>query len=501
MALHRKNEVADFSTTITNSPGTGGLTITLASTTNLSAGMLAGTTDWYATCVKASVYQTTAEAREIVLVTAMSGSDATVTRAQFGTTALDLAAGDYIEIRPIPYHTNEWQDIIIDGDVDVNFAGITGTSLTTTGGGSLTGTWTSLGTVTTMDLNGGTIDGVTIGGSSAGAGTFSSLTATTADINGGTLDGATIGGSTAGAGTFTSLNASGGGALTGTWSDLGSVTTIDINGGTIDNTAIGGATPAAGAFTTLSTSGAYTANGTVNIANGGTATSTSDVNADDLVVGATSGNRGITIAAPAGVASLNFENDNGSYIRYDQATNNNMTFRVNNATALTIDSSQQSTFAKGVTLTTGNLTLTAGDLTLTAGNATIAGNTKINGKVSLTTGAYTTLGITSGLTTPTSSYHPINTESNAATDDLTDIAIGTPGQILILTPFNGGRDVTLKHDSATSTGRSILLNGGADRAFDTRNDTIMLVYNDIADTAFGPATGGWCEVAFSNNGV
>lgn len=55
----------------------------------------------------------------------------------------------------------------------------------------------------TANINGGTIDDVTIGGSSAGAGTFSSLVATTADINSGTIDGATIGASSAAAGTFT----------------------------------------------------------------------------------------------------------------------------------------------------------------------------------------------------------------------------------------------------------------------------------------------------------
>lgn len=95
------------------------------------------------------------------------------------------------------------------------------TTLNATGGGSLTGTWSNLGSVTTVDINGGTVDGVTIGGASAGAGTF------------------------------TSLNASGGGSLTGTWSNLGTVTTVDINGGTVDGAVIGGASAAAGTFTTL----------------------------------------------------------------------------------------------------------------------------------------------------------------------------------------------------------------------------------------------------------
>ena len=50
-------------------------------------------------------------------------------------------------------------------------------ALTASGGGALTGTWSDLGTVTTMDLNGGTIDGAVIGGASAAAATVTTLTA------------------------------------------------------------------------------------------------------------------------------------------------------------------------------------------------------------------------------------------------------------------------------------------------------------------------------------
>jgi len=71
----------------------------------------------------------------------------------------------------------------------------------------------------------------------------------TVDIDGGTIDGVTIGGTTA-----------------PTVTDLGAVANCDINGGTIDgvninNSAIGGSTPAAGAFTTLSATGLITATG------------------------------------------------------------------------------------------------------------------------------------------------------------------------------------------------------------------------------------------------
>ena len=52
-------------------------------------------------------------------------------------------------------------------------------------------------------------------------------------------------------GTGRGLVADGGGSLTGTWSDLGTITTADINGGTIDATTIGATTPAAATTTSM----------------------------------------------------------------------------------------------------------------------------------------------------------------------------------------------------------------------------------------------------------
>jgi len=97
---------------------------------------------------------------------------------------------------------------VVDISTSLSLAPTSGSfaNLTVTSTGNFSGaTISNLGTVTTADINGGTVDGVTIGGASAGAGTFSSLTATTADINGGTVDGVTIGGASAAAGTFTTL--------------------------------------------------------------------------------------------------------------------------------------------------------------------------------------------------------------------------------------------------------------------------------------------------------
>ena len=100
--------------------------------------------------------------------------------------------------------------------------------------------------LTTTDINGGTIDGTTIGGSTPAAGTFTTGTIATADINGGAVDGTTIGGSTPAAGTFTT----------------GTIATADINGGAIDGTVIGGSTAAAGSFTSLTATGQVTVEGT-----------------------------------------------------------------------------------------------------------------------------------------------------------------------------------------------------------------------------------------------
>ena len=81
--------------------------------------------------------------------------------------------------------------------------------------------------------------------------------ATSADINGGTIDGATIGGSSAGAGTFTNLTASGTVNFNGaTVSNLGTITTANLDGGSIDGAVIGANTAAAGTFTALAASSA-----------------------------------------------------------------------------------------------------------------------------------------------------------------------------------------------------------------------------------------------------
>ena len=130
-----------------------------------------------------------------------------------------------------------------------DLAGPTFTGTATFDGITATGTVNFTGGSVTTNIDGGTIDGVTIGGSSAGAGTFSSLTATTADINGGNIDGTVIGASSTAAisgttGTFSgavtgsNLNVSNWNTAYG-WGDHGvegyltSVSFSDIDAGAI----------------------------------------------------------------------------------------------------------------------------------------------------------------------------------------------------------------------------------------------------------------------------
>jgi hypothetical protein len=202
-----------------------------------------------------------------------------------------------------------------------------------------------LGTLATQNANsvaitGGAIAGVTInasviGGTTPAAATFTTLnatgggsltgtwsdlgTVTTMDLNGGTIDGAVIGGALAAAGTFTTLNATGGGSLTGTWSDLGTVTTMDLNGGTIDGVTIGGASAAAATVTTLNATGGGALTGTWSDL--GTVT-TVDINGgtiDGVVIGGTTSAAGTfsTLNATGGGALTGTWTDLGTVTTVD----------------------------------------------------------------------------------------------------------------------------------------------------------------------------------------
>ena len=135
--------------------------------------------------------------------------------------------------------TVEW------GVTGISTTASTITSLTTNGDITLTPNGTGKVIVTdgttlqtnTADINGGAIDGVTIGAASAATHlNVSGGTVTITDTGGdGTMDGVIIGGQTAAAGSFTSITASGNATISGNLTVNGTTTTIDSETLTIED--------------------------------------------------------------------------------------------------------------------------------------------------------------------------------------------------------------------------------------------------------------------------
>ena len=167
------------------------------------------------------------------------------------------------------------------GDIALDSISADGTSFSFGSNWTAAGrTCADLGTVTTADINGGSVDGATIGAAAQSSGRFTSLSAS-GDLS--IADNAVINGT---AGVFGLLTAHAGASMGDanitnvgdialdsisadgssfsfgsnwtaagrTCADLGTVTTADINGGSVDGAAIGAAAQSTGQFTTLSAS-------------------------------------------------------------------------------------------------------------------------------------------------------------------------------------------------------------------------------------------------------
>jgi len=117
---------------------------------------------------------------------------------------------------------------------------------------------------TTVDINGGAIDGAVIGASSAVSGTFTGVVATSLSISDGAISNVSdISLDTISADDGSSFSfASNWTAASRTCANLGSVTTADINGGTIDGTTIGVSSAA------VVTASYLAVNGNVDLGNG-----------------------------------------------------------------------------------------------------------------------------------------------------------------------------------------------------------------------------------------
>jgi hypothetical protein len=94
------------------------------------------------------------------------------------------------------------------------------------------------------------------------------------------------------------------------------------------------------------------------------------------------------------------------------------------------------------------------------------------------------LTIASDAITVTKSYHRLDTEGGASSDNLLTINGGTVGQIVTLATTNNSRDVVVTHSSG-----NILLNGSSNFTLTNVADTITLIYNGAQ----------WVEIGRGNN--
>jgi hypothetical protein len=122
----------------------------------------------------------------------------------------------------------------------------------------------------------------------------------------------------------------------------------------------------------------------------------------------------------------------------------------------------------GASMVTDKITLTATDISLD-GNPSIGDGSELT--------------IATGSITPTTGFHTVDTEADAATDDLTTIAGGTTGQILVLKSVVDTRNVVVKD------GTNIALSASTDFTLENADDSITLLYTGTK----------WIELSRSTN--
>jgi hypothetical protein len=188
---------------------------------------------------------TNLKAKDGVSAGSIANSTGVVTLASSVLTTTDINGGS---VDGVTLGTNS---AVTEAQIDnININGNAITSTDTNGNIALTPDGTGEVDISKVDIDSGTIDGVTIGGSSAGVGTFTTANATTVDTT--NIE-------------VTSLKAKDGTSAGSIADSTGVVTlassvltTTDINGGTIDGTTIGGSTPAAVTGTTITGTGFVT---------------------------------------------------------------------------------------------------------------------------------------------------------------------------------------------------------------------------------------------------
>jgi len=137
----------------------------------------------------------------------------------------------------------------------------------------------------------------------------------------------------------------------------------------------------------------------------------------------------------------------------------------------------------------------ADPLTL-AGDVTIVGAGKSLEAINIKVETPTELTIATGDITRTQVYHTVDTEADAASDDLDGIAGGADGMLLLIRPVNDAHTVVVRHNQNAAATKNILLASGANATLDSETDFILLVWDVSVDT-----NGAWIEVARGTTAV
>ncbi len=104
--------------------------------------------------------------------------------------------------------------------------------------------------------------------------------------------------------------------------------------------------------------------------------------------------------------------------------------------------------------------------------------------------AATELTIATGDITATQSFHSVDTESDAASDNLDGINGGVAGDILAIRPANDARTIVVRHNQSAAAADNILLHGGVDISLTEIEDVLFLIYDATLDT-----NGAWIQLS------